>query len=364
MIIFGIVLLAIFLFVYFFIHGKPFGSPPSGGRLNRIQHAPSYRNGQFQNINPTPSLTEGASFLGVLRQFLFDKSKRNIPSSPLPSVKTDLLHLPSDEDILVWFGHSSYFMQLDGKTILVDPVFSGNASPLFFTTKSFKGTDIYAVNDFPHIDYLFLSHDHWDHLDYKTLLQLKPKVGKIVTALGVGAHLERWGFESGKILEMDWNQQISLDEGFQVNSVPARHFSGRGFKRNGTLWTSFVLSTPRKRIFIGGDSGYDHHFKETGEKFGPFDLVILEDGQYNQNWKYIHMTPEETVLAAFDLRAKKLLPVHWAKFSLSLHAWDDPIIRIKKEAALKNMPLIHPLIGEKVFFDREQVFKNWWEGIL
>jgi L-ascorbate metabolism protein UlaG (beta-lactamase superfamily) len=363
MILLGIVLLCIFLAVYFFIHGKPFGASPSGQRLKKIQQSPLYRNGQFQNRSPTPSLTKGASFLGVLREFVFDRDKRNIPTSPLPSVKTDLLHLSPTEDILVWFGHSSYFMQVEGKTILVDPVFSGNASPLFFTTKSFAGSDIYTTEDLPMIDFLFISHDHWDHLDYKTVLKLIPKTRKIFTALGVAAHLERWGFESAIIQEMQWNDEMETEEGFRVNAISARHFSGRGFKRNGTLWTSFILRTAQKNIFIGGDSGYDVHFKEAGDKFGPFDLAILEDGQYNKNWKYIHMTPEETVQAAIDLRAKKLLPVHWAKFSLSLHAWDDPIIRIHREADRKKMPLLHPRIGEKVFLDQQQVFKNWWEEI-
>ncbi len=299
----------------------------------------------------------------VLRKFFFDKTANKIPPAPLPSRKTDLLHLDPGSQTLVWFGHSSYFIQVDGKKILVDPVFSGNASPLSFTTKSFKGSDIYTVSDLPDIDLLIISHDHWDHLDYKTILLLKPKVRKIITSLGVGAHLESWGFNKTAIVEMDWNEEVELDKGFIVNSVTARHFSGRGFKRNRTIWSSFVLTTPGKKIFIGGDSGYDRHFAEIGNQFGPFDLAILEDGQYNLNWKYIHMLPEETVQAAIDLRAKKLLPVHWAKFNLSLHAWNEPILRITKEAKNKNMDLLHPMIGEAVNLDIEQKFENWWEWV-
>jgi L-ascorbate metabolism protein UlaG (beta-lactamase superfamily) len=363
MLITGIIILIIIAAVILFTNGAAFGSLPSGDSLKKIQLSPNFRDGQVQNLSHTPSLTEGASFSGVLKEFLFDKSKQKTPPAPLPSKKTDLLHLDRDKNILVWFGHSSYFMQIDGKKILVDPVFSGHASPLNFTTKSFKGSDIYVASDLPDLDYLFISHDHWDHLDYKTILQLKPKVKRIITGLGVAAHLEFWGFDRNKIEEMDWNEQINLDEGFTVNTVSARHFSGRGLKRNRSLWTSFIFTTPHKRIFIGGDSGYDHHFAEIGKRFGPFDLAILEDGQYNKNWKYIHMMPEETVQAAIDLEAKKLLPVHWAKFSLSLHAWDEPIIRVKKEAALKNMPLLHPMIGESVDLDANQVFSAWWEGI-
>jgi L-ascorbate metabolism protein UlaG (beta-lactamase superfamily) len=363
MVVSGIILLICISGIYFFIHSRPFGASPRRDALKIFQASPRYKNGRFQNESNTPSLTEGAGFFSVLREFLFDKSKQRIPPSPLPSVKTDLLHLDPHKNLLVWFGHSSYFMQVDGKTILVDPVFSGNASPLSFTTKSFKGSDIYSVNDLPGIDYLFITHDHWDHLDYKTIAQLKPKVKKIITGLGTGSHLRFWGYDPDKVIEKDWYEKIRLDDGFFVNTIPARHFSGRGLKRNGSLWMSFVFTTPGKNIFIGGDSGYDHHFREAGKNFGPFDLAILEDGQYDKNWKYIHMSPEETVQAAIDLQAKKLLPVHWGKFSLSIHAWDEPILRVRKEAARQNIKLLHPKIGEAVWMDEDKVFEAWWEEI-
>jgi L-ascorbate metabolism protein UlaG (beta-lactamase superfamily) len=363
MFIAGIIVVITIVAVSLFMHGAQFGARSSGEKPERILKSPHYRNGQFQNIHHTPQLTEGASMIGIFGKFFFANKAGRIPSCPLPSVKTDLLNLDRDKNILVWFGHSSYFMQIRGKTILVDPVFSGNASPLRSTTKSFKGSDIYSVQDLPLIDYLFITHDHWDHLDYKTILQLKSKVRKIVTGLGVSAHFECWGYDKNIIIEMDWDEEIFLDEGIKVNSATARHFSGRGFKRNGTIWSSFVFIAPGIRIFLGGDSGYDVHFEAIGNQFGPFDLVILEDGQYNENWKYIHMSPEETVQAAMDLRAKKLLPVHWAKFSLSVHAWDEPIIRIKKEAERRNLNLLHPMIGETVALDAVQAFSSWWETI-
>ena len=159
---------------------------------------------------------------------------------------------------------------------------------------------------------------------------------------------------------MDWNEEI-IFESFTINTTPARHFSGRTFKRNTSLWLSFVLATSNKKIFIGGDSGYDSHFSTIGEKFGPFDLAILESGQYNPYWKFIHMMPEETVQAALDLKANKLLPVHWGKFSLSLHAWDEPITRVIHEARQKGLNVLHPMIGETVYFDRGNVFKAWWK---
>jgi L-ascorbate metabolism protein UlaG (beta-lactamase superfamily) len=296
-----------------------------------------------------------------MKDFFFKKSRRGKPATILPSKKTDLRKLDPLNNVMVWFGHSSYFLQVDGKKILVDPVLSGNASPVKFTTRSFTGSDIYSVEDLPYIDYLFITHDHWDHLDHDTVVKLKPKTGKVITGLGVGAHLERWGYESHNIIERDWNKEVFLDTGFKVDTAPARHFSGRGFKRNRSLWSSFILATPTMKIFIGGDSGYDEHFKWIGDKYGPFDLAILENGQYNKSWKYIHMMPEETVQAAEDLKAKRLFPVHWGKFSLATHDWDDPIIRIAKEARRKNMPLLHPMIGEQVILSTINSSSiEWW----
>jgi L-ascorbate metabolism protein UlaG (beta-lactamase superfamily) len=181
----------------------------------------------------------------------------------------------------------------------------------------------------------------------------------VITALGVGAHLQAWGFDPADIVESDWGEEIRL-EGLTVYAAPARHFSGRTFQRNTSLWLSLALITPVQKIFIGGDSGYDGHFRMIGEKLGPFDLAILENGQYNDYWKYIHMVPEETVQAALDLKAKRLLPVHWAKFSLSLHAWDEPIIRLMAEAKRKGVSVLHPMIGEAVYLDKENRFTEWW----
>lgn len=356
-------ILVIIVAVYLFMNSARFGKTASGDRLMQIESSPNFQYGRFQNVHDTPALTEGTSYFKILKDFFLNNGNQKIPPAALPHIKTDLLKTDPDQNILVWFGHSSYFLQIDGKKILVDPVFSGNASPLRFTTRSFKGSDIYTSDDMPLIDYLFLTHDHWDHLDYKTIIALKPKVKKVITSLGVGAHLEYWGYNKNIMDERDWNAELILGKGFKVNTVSARHFSGRGFKRNGSLWMSFVLSTPTMQIFIGGDSGYDQHFEEIGNKFGPFDLVILENGQYDRNWKYIHMMPEETVQAAIDLKAKRLLPVHWAKFSLSVHAWDEPIRRLKKEATARNMILIHPKIGETVLLNQNQVFHDWWESI-
>lgn len=359
-----LVIIAVFVSaVAIFMQQEQFGKYPEGERLERIKKSPNYRDGQFQNQSHTPDLAEGENYYSVMKKFIFNKDPRNKPADTIPAKKIDLKAIDPLKDMMVWFGHSSYFMQVDGKRILVDPVLSGSASPVSFTTKSFVGSDAYTVDDIPEIDYLFISHDHWDHLDYKTVTILRSRVKKVICGLGVGAHFERWGFDMANIIEQDWYDEVVLDSGFKVTLTPARHFSGRGFKRNRSLWVSFVYQTPTKKIYLGGDSGYDKHFAEIGEKHGPFDLAILECGQYDPSWKYIHMMPEEVVQAAKELKAYKLLPVHWAKFSLGNHAWDDPILRVTQAAKTNNQPIITPVIGEEVSLQDSATYVEWWQGL-
>ncbi|HEY0059980.1 MAG TPA: MBL fold metallo-hydrolase [Flavisolibacter sp.] len=355
-------LLILLALAYLFLEGPQFGKAPAGERLERIMRSPNFREGQFQNLNATPALTEGSTYRRVMYEFFLKRKRRNKPAAPLPTRKVDLTQLNPSGNVLAWFGHSSYFLQLDGKKFLVDPVFSGRASPVSFTTAAFKGSDVYTTGDLPFIDYLFLTHDHYDHLDFKTVQELKGKVGRVITGLGVGAHLEHWGYDPAIITELDWGQDAQLDEGFTVHAASARHFSGRRFKRNNTLWISLVLRTPTKKIYIGGDSGYDTHFTSIGRAAGPFDLAILENGQYNAHWKYIHMMPEEVVQAAQDLQARMLLPVHWSKFSLAIHEWDEPINRVSAEASRKGLPLLHPMIGEAINLDDPQS-TTWWKDL-
>lgn len=352
------------LAVFIFLQQPQFGKAPNGARLERIKKSPNYRDGAFHNFSPTPIMADDASYFSAFKGFLFGKKVRRNPIDAIPSTKIDLLHLDPTKDILIWLGHSSYLMQLDGKKILVDPVLSGSASPVAFTTKAFKGTDPYSTDDIPEIDYLFITHDHWDHLDYSTITRLKPKIRKIITGLGTGEHLEYWGFPKDIIIEGDWYDQHQLDSGFLAVNTPARHFSGRTFKRNQTLWTSFVLQTPSYKIFLGGDGGYETHFAEINKRFGDMDLAILENGQYNQSWRYIHTLPEQTIQAAKDLHAKRVLPVHSAKFVLSVHPWDEPLIKISELSKGAGFQLLTPIIGEPVDLkDSTQVFKNWWEEV-
>lgn len=359
-IIIGVVLTAVLLY----LRQDQFGKTPSGKRLERIQRSPNFKNGKFQNLSKTPTLAEGHNYFSVIYEAYFKKKPRHYPTDIIPSVKTDLKNLSPDGDVLVWFGHSSYFMQIDGKRFLVDPVFSGSASPIPGTLKAFKGTNVYTVEDLPEIDYLFITHDHYDHLDYKTIIALTGKTKKVICGLGVGSHLEYWGYDSGKIIESDWNEKIELENGFTAFVEPARHFSGRGLSTNKTLWVSYILQTPTMKIYMGGDSGYDTHYAVIGDKHGPFDLAILDNGQYNKAWKYIHNLPEDVLKAAQDLKTKRVLPVHSSKFALGSHAWDEPLMKLTDLNQSYNISLVTPMIGEAVLLkDRTPQFKQWWIGI-
>ncbi|MFT3740295.1 MAG: MBL fold metallo-hydrolase [Breznakibacter sp.] len=350
--------------VLLYMQHPKFGKAPSGQRLEKIKQSPNYKNGAFVNQTFTPSLTEGYSFTKIFYDFLFKRNPDMEPRSALPSVRTDLRALPSHQDILVWFGHSSYFMQVHGLKLLVDPVFSGNASPIPGSTKAFAGTDVYTVDDFPDIDYLIISHDHYDHLDYRTVKKLRPKIRKVICGLGVGSHLERWGFPAEMIEEKDWNETIPLADSVKIHTLTARHFSGRTFRRNNTLWLSFLLETPTQKIYLGGDGGFDTHFREIGKQFGPIDLAILENGQYNLAWHAIHCLPEETLQAAKDLNAKRLMPVHSSKFALGMHGWKEPLSELTRLNKNYGLPLVTPLIGQIVHLaDTAQVFNEWWANV-
>lgn len=341
---------------------KRFGKLPSGERQARIQKSTGYRDGEFKNLEETNINPGGLSMFKMLRKM----SKRPStvrPKQELPNVKTNLNTVEPGDPAIVWFGHSSYFIKTEKLNILVDPVFSGFASPFSFFGKAFEGANEYNPGDMPEIDLLVLTHDHYDHLDYKTLKELKPKVKKIVTSLGVGSHLELWGFKPEIINELVWWQTIELCENYKLTAAPSRHFSGRGLTRFKTLWSSFILEYDDFRIYLGGDSGYSKAFKQIGEKFGSFDLALLECGQYNEAWPQIHMMPEQTAQAARDLNAKILMPVHWGKFVLSMHPWDESVKRVIKACEELGQDYVTPQIGEVYRLNSDFQQNNWWEDI-
>ena len=339
---------------------KTFGKNPSGERAKRIASSPNYKDGSFQNLSKTDVMREDASYWGMLKDF-FNKPKDVEPSKPVPHQQTDLKSLKADDPTIVWFGHSAYLIKYKEVKILVDPVFSGNASPVSFFAKAYEGSNTYQVEDFPEIDVLVLSHDHYDHLDYETIAKIHSKVKRFVTALGVGAHLEHWGVDPSKITELDWFESITITDSMRFTATPARHFSGRGLQRGKSLWASYVLNLYNFNIYIGGDSGYDTHFKAIGDKYGPFDIAMLECGQYGKDWPHIHMVPEETVQAAQDLKARVLMPVHWGKFTLAMHPWNESIKRVIIAAKEKNQLLLIPMIGEPVDILNPHENVAWWE---
>lgn len=337
-----------------------FGKIPSGERLARIEKSPNYKDGIFQNYNSTAQ----KSSKGIVQNLyeIFIKGIEGVrPSKAISVVKTDLKNLNPSENVLIWLGHSAYYLQLGGKIFLIDPTLV-SAAPFSFMNKPFEGTDIYTPDDIPSVDYLLITHDHYDHLDYQTVIQLKDKIGKIITGLGVGEHFEHWGFSSEKITELDWNEHFDLANGFKITALPVRHYSGRGVIRNKSLWVSYMLETPLQTIYFGGDSGYDTFYKQIGEQFPNIDLAILENGQYNEDWRYIHILPQEIPLAFNDLQAKRLLTSHHGKYALAKHIWQDPLENVYKNTQENHIPLLTPKIGEVIFLDDEnQTFTQWWK---
>ncbi|WP_347218873.1 MBL fold metallo-hydrolase [Chryseobacterium sp.] len=350
---------------YFIVINRPaFGAEPKGKRLDRIRQSKFYRNKQFQNISHTPSLAEGYKMTKVTYDFFLGKKHPLLkPLNEIPSIYTNLKTLDKNTDVFIWLGHSSYYLQTDGVSFLIDPVLSLYGSPFKYFNKAFKGSDIFKPEDIPNLDYLVITHDHFDHLDYPTVKSIKDRTGAAIVPLGVGAHLERWGYTEAQLIEEEWGTEVKLKNNIKLAFTPARHFSGRRVKQNDTLWTSYVLETPTKKIFLGGDSGYDSHFKMIGEKYGPFDYAILENGQYGEAWRYIHTLPEDVIQAAMDIEARHIIPVHAAKFALALHPWNEPLQKITSLGQEKNLNILTPKIGEVVDLNhKDQQFTAWWEA--
>ena len=347
-----------------YLQHPKFGAYPEGERLEQVRRSPNFADGEFRYPVATPILAEGTSTFSIISGDLFKKIENLRPTQPVPAIKTDLKALDAAQDTVVWLGHSSYFVILAGKRILIDPVFSPYASPVSFSTQAFDGTNLYGVDDMPEIDVLLITHDHWDHLDHATVTALEGKIKRVIVPLGVGAHLEHWGYARENIREADWYEKLQLDGSLTIHLIPARHYSGRWLTRNKTLWTGFVLESPTQRILFSGDTGYGPHFKELGQRFGGFDLAALDMGQYDPRWPYIHMTPEEAAQAAEDLQAKALLPAHVGRFNIASHAWTDPFERISSASEGKRYRLYTPQIGEPLAVgNAEQRFARWWQDV-
>ncbi|MBC7652986.1 MAG: MBL fold metallo-hydrolase [Oligoflexus sp.] len=351
----SLIIAIIAFFILTFLNSAVFGAEQN---KEQFRNLPNFSDGVFKNESATEFMSKDGSFLKILKEWI-NKPKDNKPKNIIPIVKTDLINFnPGSELKMIWFGHSSYLIYIEGKKILVDPVFN-IASPISIMGKPFQMSYDYSAQDFPEIDILLITHDHYDHLDYQFFKSILSKIKQIVTSKDVEAHLKLWGATENQITSLNWNESSSVGN-FNFICLPARHFSGRKFKRSTTLWSSFALKTENYNLYLGGDSGFDTHFEKIGNQYGPFDLAILECGQYGKYWPFIHMTPEETVKASKLLKAKVLMPVHWAKFALSTHSWTEPIERAVLEAKKENVSILTPQIGEPFGLSENQNFSKWW----
>lgn len=357
------ILLVLILGTIIYVKVSPqFGARSTGEHMDKIIHSPNYREGKFQNLIPTPMSGENSPMWKNALKFMRSGGERE-PKMPLQTVTFDKEHfLKSDSGITYsWFGHSTVLLNINGKIILTDPVFSERASPVWFGAKRFNYLNQFEAEQMPELDVILISHDHYDHLDYQSILKLKDKTKMFYVPLGVAAHLLKWGVEESKIVEMDWWQENQVDDNLLFACTPSRHFSGRaGVDKDYTLWCSWVIKSDTLSVYYSGDSGYENHFKQIGKKYGPFDFAMIECGQYNEGWPYIHMMPEQSVQASVDLNSKVMMPIHWGKFSLSLHKWTEPIERAAAKAKELSVNLITNLPGEIVSVKTEAMQENWW----
>ncbi|MEM1136333.1 MAG: MBL fold metallo-hydrolase [Bacteroidota bacterium] len=356
-----LLILAGTLFLNFY---PSFGGNHSAEEKATFAEKANYKKGKFLNEVATDMSFSFSDILTLIGEYRRKDVQRK-PDIIIPVNKIDSLEIASYSDTvprMTWFGHSAFLLEIDNKKILIDPMLGESPAPHpMLGTKRYTKELPIEIAKLPHIDVVIFSHDHYDHLDYESILLLKEKVNHFYVPLGLGAHLIAWGVNSSKIHELDWWEEINHED-LHLACTPARHFSGRGvFNRESTLWASWVIQTKSFNIFFSGDSGYGPHFKEIGAKYGAFDFAMIECGQYNELWADIHMMPEESVQACLDLTAKTAMPIHWGAFTLALHAWTDPITRFLKKAMEKQLPYITPEIGKPILLNDFAIHKtNWW----
>ncbi len=349
-----------------------FGDSPSAESKTKIEQSANFDGEHFQNLVQTQASTIRVSG-NKLNKWKLLKNFIAPPKGKNPElVHTQPLNAKSlNNGEFIWLGHSTVLFKTDDTTIITDPVFH-NASPVPFTVEPFAMSNTPIIEELPFIDAVLISHDHYDHLDYKGIQQLDEKVGHFYVPLGVKAHLLRWGISDDKVSEYDWYEEAVINnkkgKNVQLVFAPSRHFSGRGiFNHRQTLWGSWVVLAPELKVYFSGDGGYSPEFAKIGEKFGGFDMAFIEDGAYNKRWQQVHMLPEQSAQAGIDVGAKVILPIHWGKFDLSTHQWTEPVRRIKTALNKHNetlseedkVQLATPRIGE-TFSVEEFGQTEWW----
>lgn len=337
------------------------GSEYTGARKKRIESSPNWHDGAFRNLEPTVQNFDKGNPIVNWYKFFTENQENRTPKGPIPSVKTDLNNLKDGS--LVWLGHSAFFLKVDGKNILIDPcLYNCFPVPGFF--EPFKGSDIYKPEDIPHIDLLVYTHDHYDHLDMHTATAIRNRVDKVITPLGVGAHLEGWGYDPKIITELDWWDSTAFGN-TKITATPSQHFSGRTFKRNQTLWSGFMFEFKNLNLYLSGDTGYGSHFKRVKQKWPQIDVCILEDGQYNEEWAGIHLLPRFWAKAVQELAPGAVIPSHNSKFNLSKHGWKDPMQSAEDLSNQDKLPVALPIIGEVVDLSSPWTSSEpgWWNKV-
>ncbi len=337
-----------------------FGKAASGERLARMQRSPNYRDGHF--VNPQPLHND----LWDMLRGLWHASEHVSPSTPPDAKRLDpatLKTAPPSGLRVTWFGHSSILIELDGKRLLTDPMWSKRASPVSWLGPARWFPPAIELVDLPPLDAVVISHDHYDHLDYETVRALDARGVKFVVPLGVGAHLEYWGVPTKRIVELDWWEKTSLGD-VDVVCTPARHASGRFLTdKDAKLWAGYAMIGPRHRAYYSGDTGLFPGMREIGERLGPFDVTLIEAGQYHRSWPDWHVGPEQAVQAHELVRGKVMLPVHWALLGLAYHGWTEPVERSLLAANKQRAILLTPRPGQAVEPTQTVQTSRWWPEV-
>ena len=367
------VLLAGLFGVFFNLSGcEQFGALPSGDSYLQIQKSENYNleEEKFVNLEQDSVLT-GPGFWDNpgenWNNNFFLNNNQTRPEGLLPESKTPLpadFHVSSDNIKFVWLGHSTILASIDGKVVLFDPIFSNAASPVSLVVKRFQ-PPVIDLASLPKIDIVVISHDHYDHLDMETIKQLHDRDISFVVPLGLGAHLEHWGVSGQKITELDWWEGTEIN-GLNLICTPSQHFSGRRgpYKEKRSLWASWLIKSPSQSVYFSGDSGYADHYRQIGERYGSVDLVFMDSGQYNARWRHVHNMPEEAVQAVLDMDGQLLVPIHWGMFTLSMHDWFEPPVRVLAEAARLDVRVLTPLLGQLVDVSDMPENDEWWEQVV
>ncbi len=328
-----------------------FGARPRGARLERMKASPRWVDGAFRNVHPMIPDLRAPVRMPTITEFLMSNGRR-VPPAPLPlGDPRPTWRVPSESGLRVtWIGHSTLLIELDGVTVLTDPVWGPRASPFRVAgPKRFQPPPV-ALEELPPIDVLVLSHDHFDHLDFRTWRTLASWKTPIVTSLGVGAHLEAWGVRRSRITELDWWEKADVPGvDLEITAAPSQHFSGRTIHgRNSTLWSSFVLRGSTHTVFFGADTGLTTLYRDIAAQCGPFDVAMLEIGAYHPAWGDIHLGPDNALTALAMLGNPPFLPIHWGTFNLAMHAWDAPVERLMELAPAAGITLMVPGLGQPI----------------